>query len=977
MFVLFRPGTNNSLIAQTTWYKYPGNPVFQPGKSGEWDWSRSPYTVLFDEGQYHMWYKGWTEVVGSTKIGYASSPDGIHWQKYEGNPLDFTCEDTSWDTILHGFEIIKKDSMYWMWYIGVDKKSNLKSVGFAWSEDGLNWTKHPEPVLWPGREDEWDGDGVDGPTVYFDGIRYRMWYNGVNKSDHKLQRIGYATSDDGILWKKHPANPVLDVGGPGAWDEFWIGAYSVNFNGSFYEIWYDGWDKITNQTGSATSIDGVKWIKCPDNPVLQVGELGTWDTWVARIPAVVCHDSVYKMWYLGHDEYRGSIGYATTSVDEAKAWDTATINKPQRIFKVQLFNRIEYINVDSLIEILPELSDIEFIDASNKLALAYSLNDSKKSLDYAEKALELSDKENYPEGKAMALYSIGNSQYILDNYSEALASHLSALWLFDSLGMQFELGNLLCQIAGIHSYAGSQDLSCRYYKQALDVFERLNDTGSIMNSLIYLGYSYLSYGDTAIAIKPFRRRLYLAKAIRDKWMQAESYEALGLCYSGHNLDSALYYFNEANKIWNTFWPSRNLGYNYLITAEAYVAAGLEYFEEAENYFFNCFPILAYERYHKVRLYLDVAELYFTTGRYDRSKEFLDHAMDDCQILLARWDYKMFALLNKKLEAEIDLKLYMEKIYRLHYRLDTVLHNEGMAFKHFILASQWKDSIYNEQNRKKTAMMQGTFEIEATQNHMGMLQKENEVKNLQIRQSRILLFGMGAFVVVLIFMAFLFIRQNRIRAEHKTVLLEQKLLRLQMNPHFIFNAISNIMNFIENKNTDKAIRYLAKFSSLLRSTLETTRKDYIILEDEVKGLTNYLELQKLRYGDILEYIVDVDEKLDTEEVSIPPMLIQPFIENAIDHGIRHKNTTGHIGVRFLLKGKQVVCEVEDDGVGRAKAWEIEFKTSKKHKSLATDIITDRIQAINKKMKHKIRLDIIDIKSIDDMAIGTKVVIGIPI
>jgi len=107
-----------------------------------------------------------------------------------------------------------------------------------------------------------------------------------------------------------------------------------------------------------------------------------------------------------------------------------------------------------------------------------------------------------------------------------------------------------------------------------------------------------------------------------------------------------------------------------------------------------------------------------------------------------------------------------------------------------------------------------------------------------------------------------------------------------------------------------------------------------------------------------------------------MLIQPFIENAIEHGVRHKETTGHIDVRFLLKDNQVVCEVEDDGIGREKAWETEYKTRKEHKSLATSIIMDRIQAINRKMKQKIRLEIIDLKSAEDVAEGTKVVITVP-
>jgi len=395
-------------FSQTKWYKYPGNPVFQPGKSGEWDEAKIAHTVLFEDGQYHMWYKGWSDrVPGFVGVGYAFSPDGIHWQKHKANPLDFKCEGTSWDTVFKSFEIIKKDSLYLMWFIGVDKKNRSLKVGFAWSENGLNWTKQPEPVMRPGKDDEWDGAGIETATVHFDGIRYHMWYSGHNYGDQVVQGIGYATSDDGIHWKKHPSNPVLDVEEPGTWDNQWMGVYGVAFNGSEYEMWYDGYDKITNQVGYATSVDGVNWIKSPDNPVLPVGKLGYWDTWIARIPTVISQDSIYKMWYYGHDYSRGNIGYATTSVDEAKAWDTATINKPQTIFKVQILNRTEYINVDSLTDILPEVTGTALIDAFNKLALAYSLNDNKKSLEFAEKALKLSEMANYPEGKAMALYRIG------------------------------------------------------------------------------------------------------------------------------------------------------------------------------------------------------------------------------------------------------------------------------------------------------------------------------------------------------------------------------------------------------------------------------------------------------------------------------------------------------------------------------------------------------------------------------------------
>ncbi|MFC2101967.1 tetratricopeptide repeat protein, partial [Bacteroidota bacterium] len=805
MFVLIGSLLSSVAFPQTTWYKYPGNPVIKYSDSDVWDQVCIPLTVLFEDDQYHLWYKGWStkNAANTIGIGYATSPDGIHWQKNDNNPLEFRCNSEPWDLecCYRSFDILKLEALYTMWYVGFDKRDSTTKIGFAWSENGLKWTKHPEPLLKPGKEGEWDDAYLNNAEVYFDGIRYHMWYNGVNKRDWKT-KVGYATSDDGILWEKHPANPVLDVGEPGAWDDHAAGICSVIFNDSCYEMCYDGWDKINTQVGYATSVDGYNWVKSPHNPVLPAGELGMWDTWISRIANVVCQDSIYRMWYYGCTGSDCNIGYATTSVREANAWGSDTQNKPQKIYKVKLFNRDERINVDSLAEVLPQLSETELIDALNKLALAYSLNDSLKSLRYANKALGLAKQANYQEGRAMALYCIGNTLYVLDNYADALANQLSALWLFDSLEMYFEYGNLLSQIASIHSYSGSYGLACRYYQQALDVFENQNDTNYIMTSLVYLGFAYLQDGDTTKALNVFRRRLSLATAIHDNIITANAYETIGLCYSGRNLDSALVYFDRARNIWDSVpSPAWTLPENLLITAEAYYSAGPDHYKEAEKYFVKCYP-----RFHgglgKVRLFYGVAQLFFDTRDYNRSKHFLNISLNECKLNLERSTHKQFTSLNQKLRNEHELRLYMEKIYRLYYRLDTARYDKG-AFKYFILATQWKERIFDEQKRRQMALLQGSFENESALNHMNMLVKENEVMDLQVRQSQTFLFGMGGFVLILIFMAWLFIRQNKIRAEHKSVILEQKLLRLQMNPHFIFNALSNIMNFIEKKNTDKA------------------------------------------------------------------------------------------------------------------------------------------------------------------------------
>ncbi len=255
-------------------------------------------------------------------------------------------------------------------------------------------------------------------------------------------------------------------------------------------------------------------------------------------------------------------------------------------------------------------------------------------------------------------------------------------------------------------------------------------------------------------------------------------------------------------------------------------------------------------------------------------------------------------------------------------------------------------------------------------------QDNELNEMKVAQSRIFNIGVAAIFLILFLVGLLFLRQNKLKNEHKSTLLEQKLLRLQMNPHFIFNAFSNILRLIDMNDNKRASAYLTTFGKLLRTTLESTREDMVPFETEIGTLRNYLELQKLRYPEKFEFSLEVDEKIDQEDMSIPPMLVQPFIENAIEHGIRHKTTTGRIDVRFALMNKKIICEVEDDGVGREKAWEAEYTERGNHKSLATEIIRDRIQVLNKKFKQKIKLEIIDIKSEQSVAIGTKVLLDLP-
>jgi sensor histidine kinase YesM len=199
----------------------------------------------------------------------------------------------------------------------------------------------------------------------------------------------------------------------------------------------------------------------------------------------------------------------------------------------------------------------------------------------------------------------------------------------------------------------------------------------------------------------------------------------------------------------------------------------------------------------------------------------------------------------------------------------------------------------------------------------------------------------------------------------------------MNPHFIFNSLASIQNLVVRQDSKKASIYLSKFSELVRFILDSTTEEYILFEKEVNTIENYLELQKIRFPDKFNYVIEVDEKLDVENILIPPMLTQPFIENAIEHGFSHKKDKGHLHIEFKPTGDFILFELTDDGVGREAAADILKKRNKDHQSLSTSITSERIDVLNRRSKEKFKFDIIDLKDDNGEANGTRVIFTIPI
>lgn len=236
--------------------------------------------------------------------------------------------------------------------------------------------------------------------------------------------------------------------------------------------------------------------------------------------------------------------------------------------------------------------------------------------------------------------------------------------------------------------------------------------------------------------------------------------------------------------------------------------------------------------------------------------------------------------------------------------------------------------------------------------------------------------MALFVIFVIVMIVIY-RVRELNLQSKSAQLEQRFLRSQMNPHFIFNSLGAIQNYIFKNEPLEAATYLSDFSNLVRKILNNSRQDLIPLEEEVETLKQYLELQKLRFNEKFDYELIVDKQLSESDYRLPPMLAQPFIENSIEHAFKGMKEKGLIKICFELKENNIRLICQDNGMGIKAALEEKKENVKKHQSLATKITHDRIRVISKVYKAKINLNIQDLKEIDSSKNGTQVIIEIPV
>lgn len=308
-------------------------------------------------------------------------------------------------------------------------------------------------------------------------------------------------------------------------------------------------------------------------------------------------------------------------------------------------------------------------------------------------------------------------------------------------------------------------------------------------------------------------------------------------------------------------------------------------------------------------------------------------------------------------------------------LHEAYQRQGMWSEAYVILVEYKalsDSLLQEENVRIVNELKEKYESEKKEQQLNELNRQHEINTLQLEQSKIWFVVLVVLSLVIALAIYFTWRQRILKQEQQAIENRLVSLRVQLNPHFIFNALTAVQNYmLGGKDLKEAIRYLSNFAKVMRAFLEYNRYEWLSLDKELEAIRLYVEIQKMRFQDGFEFDVRMDENLDSEEVQVPPMILQPLLENAIEHGIRNVSD-GRIELSYELIDDKLVMSLRDNGVGRKKAALANPKTEEKT-SLATKITKERLQLLNRQNKGHFSLAITDAQSDGS---GTEVTVVIP-
>jgi tetratricopeptide (TPR) repeat protein len=501
--------------------------------------------------------------------------------------------------------------------------------------------------------------------------------------------------------------------------------------------------------------------------------------------------------------------------------------------------------------------------------------------------------------------------------------------------------------------------SISYFENAISIAEKSNLKGIIPASYFHLADVYDYLGNLKEKRNTLKKLIEAANKENNKWLMEVGLENLGKTYTegDRNFKLADSIFRECIEIalvtkdtLYISWPMTDRGWNFYLEKEYDQA--IKCYNQSLSYSLpaKIYSISANALGNLGTIYRDLGDNEKSIKYYVQS---IDHAKKGNVIFHLSWVYKDIS----------DMYLGMK--------------DSSNAYKNYVLFKLYSDSLLKKSSSQ--GLTDARIRYEADSHN-----KEVELLSLRLYNQRLIIYGAAGLFVLSVAVLILLLSRAKINAKRRISEMNRKIseitqanLRQQMNPHFIFNTLNSIQYYMYQHDKLATNNYLTKFSSLMRKVLENSQHTSVPLRDELDALNLYLELEMIRFKDKFDYEINVDEEIDALLYKVPTMLIQPYVENSICHGLMPGENKGFVKIDLKLNNDHILCTIEDNGIGRDAALEKKKKSDSNHNSLGTQIVSSRLDLVNALYGTSLKTIYIDLKNENGEPAGTRVEIQIPI
>ena len=683
--------------------------------------------------------------------------------------------------------------------------------------------------------------------------------------------------------------------------------------------------------------------------------------------------------------------------------------------------------IDSLKTALPALKDTARINCLNSLGTAYLMRNPDSARVYAMTALKESKNKGFLKGIGSADFNLMRIHGISNSDKEAYT--LEAITVFEKLNNQYLLGYGYNFLAYLYKDQGKDQQAIEYFKKGISINEKTaKSPGEIVIMYDDLSSYYKQLGNYKESFEYRKKSFDLNKKIDDHFGILWGLQSFGELFdeAGDKESADEYYQKTVAYFHSTPFkgspPYRIVGNTFLLLSNN--DSALYYFDkalvEAESRDFNASIKANLKRY----IQMERAKVFLNDNQYEKAigcvsealkfyaenKDKKDIAissmltMANAQVGLKNYPAALeYAREVFKLSKDLHLKKDNKAAGRLLWKIHDQLNNTDSAYYYLRQYLVVKESLEENKSFNELALFKASQKNEEREARLELLTKENTIKEKDLviqrqnlrRESfiqKFLIAGLlGLFVLGVIILRSVSLKRKlegekrmlaekelqlqKVENERRITDLEMLALRSQMNPHFIFNCLNSINRFVLRNDTEAASGYLTKFSKLMRMVLENSKQTLIPLEEEVKCLELYIQMEQFRCKNSFTYYIKYHDGVNTEEAIIPPLLLQPFVENAIWHGVNPKESDGEIGIEFLQKEEALYCIVKDNGIGRKKASELKSQLAANHKSMGLQITKERLAVMGINHSNEQPVEIEDLYDENGLAAGTQVTIKV--